>query len=144
MKSPTCTIMYQTILATIRKSGLYDFIRVAYSQPLTASQEVGFVWCQTSSVVSRHSCPKFPFTSLPGLLGRASFCLKLNLARKTEQVKKKVTKIRSPPFAAEIDPLLSRDDDTLRPDASAHCRLATCHSVWSGGSTVASGGLGFK
>jgi len=83
-------------------------------------------------------------TSLPGLLGRASFRLELNLARKTEQVKKKVTKIRPPPFAAEIDPLLSRDGNALRPDASAHCRLATCHSVWSGGSSVASGGLSFK
>ena len=34
MKWPTCTIMYEKILATIRKSGLYDFIRTAYSQPL--------------------------------------------------------------------------------------------------------------
>ena len=33
MKSPTYTILYQTILATIHKSGLYDFIRFAYSQP---------------------------------------------------------------------------------------------------------------
>jgi len=30
----TCTIMYQTILATIRKSRLYDLTPMAYSQPL--------------------------------------------------------------------------------------------------------------
>ena len=33
MKSPTCTIFYEKILATIHKSGLYDFIRMAYSTP---------------------------------------------------------------------------------------------------------------
>ncbi len=34
MKSPTCTILYQKILATIHKSGLYDLTCMAYSQPL--------------------------------------------------------------------------------------------------------------
>ena len=29
----TCTIMYEKILATIRKSGLYDLTRMAYSTP---------------------------------------------------------------------------------------------------------------
>jgi hypothetical protein len=29
----TCKIMYEKILATIRKSGLYGLTRVAYSQP---------------------------------------------------------------------------------------------------------------
>jgi len=32
----TCKIMYEKILDTIHKSGLYDFICVAYSQPLFA------------------------------------------------------------------------------------------------------------
>jgi hypothetical protein len=30
----TCKIMYEKILATIQKSGLYSFIRMAFSQPL--------------------------------------------------------------------------------------------------------------
>ncbi len=82
-------------------------------------------------------------TSLLSLLGRASFGLAKSGAK--DQVRlKKVTRIRPPPFAAEMDPLPSRDGDALKPDASAHCRLATCRSVWSGGSTVASGGLSFK
>jgi hypothetical protein len=34
MKLPTCTILYEKIIATIHKSGLYSFTRVAYSQPL--------------------------------------------------------------------------------------------------------------
>ncbi len=41
MKSPTCKILYQTILATIHKSGLYDFIQVAYSQPLSMKKMIG-------------------------------------------------------------------------------------------------------
>jgi len=36
IKSPTCTFLYQKILATIHKSGLYDFTCMAYSQPLLA------------------------------------------------------------------------------------------------------------
>jgi hypothetical protein len=38
----TCTIMYEKIVATIRKSGLYDLICVAYSQPLFALSYVGY------------------------------------------------------------------------------------------------------
>jgi len=38
MKSPTCTILYQTILATIHKSGLYDLTPMAYSQPPTTAR----------------------------------------------------------------------------------------------------------
>ena len=78
-------------------------------------------------------------TSLPGLLGHASFSLAKPGPKDRASLKK-----RPPPFAAEIDPFLSRDGNALRPDASAHCQLAMCCSVWSGGSTVASGGLGFK
>ncbi len=48
MKSPTCTILYEQILATIRKSGLYDFIRMAYSQPQMTSKKLcrqhGPIW----------------------------------------------------------------------------------------------------
>jgi len=43
MKSPTCTILYQKILATIHKSGLYDFIEMAYSQPLPVLLTVHFL-----------------------------------------------------------------------------------------------------
>ena len=42
MKSPTCTILYQTILATIHKSGLYDLTRMAFSQPLKYNINVLF------------------------------------------------------------------------------------------------------
>ena len=83
-------------------------------------------------------------TSLPGLLGHASFSLAKPGPKDRASLKKKVMKIRPPPFAAEIDPFLSRDVNALRPDASAHCQLVMCRSVWSGGSTVASGGLSFK
>jgi len=34
MKLPTCTILYEKILPTIHKSGLYDLTRMAFSQPL--------------------------------------------------------------------------------------------------------------
>jgi len=30
MKSPTCTILYEKLLATIHKSGLYDLTPMAY------------------------------------------------------------------------------------------------------------------
>jgi hypothetical protein len=81
--------------------------------------------------------------SLLSLLGRTSFGLAKSGAK--DQVrKKKATRIRPPPFAAEMDPLPSCDGDALKTDSSAHCRLATCCSVWLDGLTVAIVGLSFK
>ena len=79
-------------------------------------------------------------TSLLGLLGCVSFCL-AKPGPKNQVNLKKVAQIFPPPFAAEIDPLPLCDSNALWPDASVHCRLTTCCSVWSGRSTVASSGL---
>jgi len=55
MKLPTCTILYQTILATIQKSGLYDFILMAYSQPLLARAVDGTMLTPLSALASEQA-----------------------------------------------------------------------------------------
>ena len=61
MKSPTCTILYELILATIRKSGLYDFIRMAYSQPqFDILEGANFEYAVTSNLAATDpldACP---------------------------------------------------------------------------------------
>ncbi len=82
----TCKIRYEKILDTIHKSGLYDFIQVAYSQPLFCRSAGKIYIVFFEPVIITHfaffTIYYHTYTSLvvniPHILSHSCLCITLN------------------------------------------------------------------